>query len=141
MKTLSALQHIAGLARRSSGDAADSLTDAVRALREALPAGEAYFIYGEDWFHQLGRPGEPDDYGIKQEGYWLLNRFMVEGATSCTFNVTDRRVSNMVAARPGLKRSHMAALVPMPEGNAEMLIVGGIKGDFVDTMDQFGGKN
>lgn len=127
MKTLSALQHIAGLARRGSGDAADSLTDAVRALRAALPAGEAYFIYGEDWFHQLGRPGEPDDYEIKQEGYWLLNRFMVEGATSCTFNVTGRRVSNMVAARPGLKRSHMAALVPMPEGNAEMLIVGDLK--------------
>lgn len=126
MKTLAVLQHIAGLTRRRSGAAADSLTDAVSALREALPAGGACLIYGEDWFRQLGRPGEPDDYEIKQEGYWLLNRFMVEGATSCAFNVTDRRVGDMIAARHGMKRSHMAALVPMPEGNAEMLIVGGL---------------
>jgi diguanylate cyclase (GGDEF)-like protein len=104
-----------------------SLRDASRAIREAFQAEATYLIYGYDWFRKLGEPGDPEEYEVKQEGYWLLNRFMVEQANLCAFNVVDRQVRDMVAARPGVTRSHAAALIPMLEGNSEMLIVGGVR--------------
>lgn len=128
MNTLSVLQDLARVARRRPEEAAASLKDASEAIREALKADSAYLLYGDDWFRKLGKPGDPNDYEIKQEGYWLLNRFMAEQASSCAFNVVDRRIYDVVAARPGVTRSHIATLIPMPEGNAEMLIVGELSG-------------
>jgi diguanylate cyclase (GGDEF)-like protein len=104
-----------------------SLRDASRAIREALGGQTAYLLYGADWFRKLGEPGDPEKYEVKQEGYWLLNRFMVGQANPCAFNVVDRQVRDMVAARPGVTRNHVAALIPMLEGNSEMLIVGGLR--------------
>jgi len=127
LNTLSVLQNLARVARRSPGEAIANLRDASRAIREALGAQTAYLLYGDDWFRKLGEPGDPEEYEVKQEGYWLLNRFMVEQANLCAFNVVDRQVRDMVAARPGVTRSHAAALIPMPEGSSEMLIVGGVR--------------
>ncbi len=84
-------------------------------------------VYGDDELRKLGGSADPDDYEAKAKGYWLLNRFMVEQAKLCAFNVVDREVRDIVAVQPGVKRSHAAALIPMPEGNSEMLIVGGLR--------------
>ena len=128
MNTLSVLQEIARVGQRKPVEAATALKDASKAIREALKANAAYLLYGDDWFRKLGESGDPNDYEIKQEGYWLLNRFMADQANSSAFNVIERRVYDVVAARPGVTRSHVATLIPMPEGNAEMLIVGGLSG-------------
>lgn len=116
------------MARGSPEEALTGLRDATRAIREALRAETAYVLYGDDEFRKLGEPGDPEEYEVKQEGYWLLNRFMVEEANLCAFNVVDRQVHEVVAARAGVTRSHAAALIPMPEGNSEMAIVGGLRG-------------
>jgi diguanylate cyclase (GGDEF)-like protein len=104
-----------------------SLGEAVAILREETGASTAYVLWGDDWFRKLGEPGDPTDYEIKQEGFWLVNRFMADGGEACAFSVEDRKVHGMTKVRPGIRRSHMAAPIPMPEGNAEMLIAGGLR--------------
>ncbi len=128
MKTLTVLRDLARVALR--GQEVDaSFKDASNLIAEEIRAKTVYLMYGsDDWFRKLGDSGDPQEYDIKQQGYWLLNRFTVEKASPCAFNVVDRRVYDIVAARPGVTRSHAAALIPMSEGKSEMLIVGGLKG-------------
>ena len=127
MNSVSVLQDLARLACRSPEEAAAGLADALTWIREALRAEMTYVVWGDDEFRKLGDSAGPGDYDVKAKGYWLLNRFMVEQARVCAFNVADREVHDIVAAQPGVKRSHAAALIPMPEGNSEMLVVGGLR--------------
>lgn len=127
MNALTVLRDLARVALRGQ-DMGAGLRDAADLIAAEIRAETVYLIYGDDWFRKLGDSGDPQDYDIKQQGYWLLNRFMVDKSNPCAFNLADKQVSDVVAARQGVIRSHAAVLIPMSEGKSEMLIVGGLKG-------------
>jgi diguanylate cyclase (GGDEF)-like protein len=114
------------VAHRCPEEAAAGLAGALARIREALGAETAYVVYGDDQFRKLGDSAALGESEVKPKGYWLLNRFMVERAGVCAFNVVDREAHDIVEAEPGVRRSHASVLVPMPEGKSEMLLVGGL---------------
>jgi diguanylate cyclase (GGDEF)-like protein len=128
LSSVSVLQDLARVAHRGPEGAAAGLADALAWIRKALRAETAYVLYGDDRFRKLGDSADPGDYEVKAKGYWLLQQFMVKQAKVCAFNVVNREAHDIVAAQPGVRRGHAAALIPMPEGNSEMLIVGGLRG-------------
>lgn len=126
MNLAAVLRDLARVAHRCPEEAAAGLADALARIREALGAEAAYVVYGDDQFRKLGDSADPGEPEVKPKGYWLLNRFMVERAVVCAFNVVDREAHDIVEAEPGVRRSHASALVPMAEGKSEMLLVGGL---------------
>lgn len=125
MNTLGTLEQLIRTTTASAcGD--DELQSAAALIAKAIRAETAYLVYGTDAFRKVGDAGDPREYDIKPRGYWLINRFLVKNSGIVAFNVVERRVVDLAVARPGLKRSHLAALVPMHEGASEMIVVGGL---------------
>lgn len=123
MNTLGALEQLVRTA--TIGACADAeLQSAAALVARAVGAETAYLVYGGDALRKVGDAGDPREYDIKQRGYWIINRFLVKNRGMVAFNVVERRVMDLAVARPGLKRSHLAALVPMHEGASEMIVAG-----------------
>ena len=125
MNVIGALEQLVRTtAAHGCGD--DALQSAAALIAKTIGAETAYLVYGADAFRKVGDAGDPREYDIKQRGYWLINRFLVKNSGIVAFNVVERRVVDLAVARPGLKRTHLAALVPMHEGASEMIVVGGL---------------
>jgi diguanylate cyclase (GGDEF)-like protein len=97
-------------------------------VRDALDAEDAYIVRaGDPHFVRLGCDADPTTYEIKQKGYYLIRRELaarpdltVGGAV-----VADRLVQRAVAAEPGARPTHLAAILPGYENRSDLLIVRG----------------
>ncbi len=127
MNALRAIEEIVDAVERA-GSSQSGLDDAALLTADLLGAEEVYLLYGAEAFQKVGDAGDPEDLEIKQNGYWLINRHLVKQGGVCAFGVEGGKVVNLVVARPGLRRSHLAVLLPMQEGIAEMLLVRGLRG-------------
>jgi len=105
---------------------ADSLKEMTRIIAESAGARLAYVVYGADTFRRLGDSHGNEELEFKAGGYWVANRHLVREGGVTAFNVVDGRVVDVVKARAGVQRSHLAALLPMREGASEMLVLSGI---------------
>jgi diguanylate cyclase (GGDEF)-like protein/PAS domain S-box-containing protein len=125
---LDALHSLATLATRRSPTTAD-VVEACALIRDELGGRDAYVIRaGDPDFVRMGCDCPPDDYEIKQKGYWLIWREAVSKSDvpAGLFDVTDRIVQP--GARPvsaGRPATHLATLLPGDESNSELLIIRG----------------
>lgn len=127
MKELESLQALATL----SATVRPGVSDVVRAcdiISRALDAQDAYVIRaGDPAFVRLGCDCPPDEYEIKQKGYWLIWREAASHPEFAggLFDVSERIASPAVALAPSRPATHFAGLLPADESNSELLIVRG----------------
>lgn len=97
-------------------------------IARMLRAKRAYVLYATDQegTARFGAPPEEDDVWEHREAYWVVNRFLIDEGRPVAFDVDGEAVSRLAAARQGLRRTHMASLLPMHEGVSEMLVVEGL---------------
>ncbi|MGE5596437.1 MAG: putative bifunctional diguanylate cyclase/phosphodiesterase [Hyphomicrobiales bacterium] len=121
------LQNLANICTRSDPTTADVLA-ACQVIRGALGASDAYVIRaGDPHFIRVGSDCPPDQYEIKQKGYWLVWRQLVTQGDAATgvFDVHDRLVSGGRPLTAGARATHAAALLQGDESKSEMLILSG----------------
>ena len=81
----------------------ESVVGACAHVRELLGASDAYVIRGGDpQFVRLGSKIDPDDYEIKQRGYWLAWRDLAShaGESGRLITVTNRLVEMVRITSP-----------------------------------------
>ncbi|HXH21942.1 MAG TPA: sensor domain-containing diguanylate cyclase [Dehalococcoidia bacterium] len=113
-------------ARRSPG--VDVVLEATETVRQALRAEEAYVIAaGDPHFTRLGDDSNPEQYEIKQRGYWIVWRELAADISvlGAVFAVENRLVTQGVALQPGTAGTHVATILPGYESNSELLVVRG----------------
>jgi diguanylate cyclase (GGDEF)-like protein len=97
-------------------------------VREALAADDAYVIAaGDPYFARVGDAGNPEQYEIKQRGYWVVWRQLASDETvaAASFVVENRLVMTGAALDGDATGTHLATILPGDESNSEMLVVRG----------------
>ncbi len=107
---------------------AETVVAACAEIRDLLGAEDAYVIRGGDpYFVRLGSEREPNQYEIKQRGYWHAWRESAahpsEPARMLT--IRERLVEEILPIEAGVPLTHVAAVLPGDESNSEMLIIRG----------------
>lgn len=127
MVDIQALAKLASTTRERQTGVAELLT-ACDQIARMLRAKFAYVLYATDTegTARFGEPPETEDIWEQRDAYWVVNRFLVDEGGPAAFDVEDEAISRLVMARQGLRRSHMAALLPMHEGMSEVLVVEGL---------------
>jgi hypothetical protein len=103
-----------------SGEA--SVDRSLEIVRHALDADHVTFAYGRAMeFGQLNTEGAPK---LSDIALWVINRELTSHPGPCAFDVNGHRI---VQLRPADARGceHIAALVPTPGTNAQMLVAHG----------------
>ena len=101
----------------------DAIQRAIPLIREGLAAKDVFLVYGAgDGFRFFGsRP----DFSLSEIALWLINRDLTSRGKPHAFDVINDRVVNFRS--PSTRRSAhcVAALIPLPNGIAEMLVAKG----------------
>ncbi len=127
MQELEHLQALAGLSA-TTHPAESHVVRACNIIRVALGAEDAYVMRaGDPAFIRLGCACPPDEYEIKQKGYWLIWREAARHPESVAglFDVSDRIASPAVSLAAEHPSTHLAGLLPADESNSELLVVRG----------------
>ena len=92
-------------------------------LREELEANDVYLIYGgEDGFRCFGsRP----DLGLSDIALWLVHRDLMSRRKPAAFDLRDDRVAAFRSATSRKSCDYVAALVPVANQTADMLLARG----------------
>ena len=125
---LEALAKLAGLGARPGQTSVADVVQACEIVRGILHAAEAYVIQGVDpHFLKLGASEPPNEYEIKQKGYWLLRHALAAAppGTPAGLQVRDRLVIEGSALQPAAPVTHVAGLLSTRESNSEMLVIRG----------------
>lgn len=118
---------LASVATRPNPGVPDVL-EACSLLREALKAEDCYVLRaGYPHFEMLGSAASPQDYEVKQKGYWLMWRELATRphVPGFLFNVEDRLVNGGTALAPGTPCTHFLCILPGYESNDDLLVLRG----------------
>lgn len=127
MVDIQALAKLASTTRERRTGIAE-LLEACDQIARTIRAKSAYVLYATDTegTARFGDPPDGDEPWVNREAYWVVNRLLVDQDRPVAFDVDDESISRLVPARQGLRRTHMAVLLPMHEGVSEMLVVEGL---------------
>jgi diguanylate cyclase (GGDEF)-like protein len=103
-----------------------TMGEALPLIALAVRARSAYLLYAEDTFRQIDERGQASKLELRTSSYWRINRQLVNHSGPCAFNTEDGKVFDLTAARPRLRRTHMAVLLPTYEAASDMLVACGI---------------
>jgi len=124
---IEALHQLSSLAMRAKPGASE-VSEACHVIRQALNASDAYVVRsGDPSFVRIGCDCPPNEYEIKQKGYFLIWREAIAHPEFAAglFDVVDRIVSPGTPIAPGHPCTHLATLLPGDESNSELLVVRG----------------
>ncbi len=104
-------------------DARRSIDRTLAVIQRRLAASEVSLIYGlNDGFRHFGTSGERE---LNDFALWLVNRDLTSRDGPCTFQFRDGRVHTFRPAEAGLDCDYVAALVPIPNTSAQMVVAKG----------------
>lgn len=126
MKPISALERLAELTARTRVDA-KTIGESLPLIASAVRARGAYLLYAEDTFRQMDERGQLSELELRTSSYWRINRHLVNHGGPCAFNTEDGKVFDLTTARPRLRRTHMAVLLPTYEAASDMLVAHGME--------------
>ena len=123
---MSSLRKLAELSALTTGvlPPGEAVERALPLLREGLGASDLQFIYGADaGFRSFGATASPS---FSDVALWLINQDLTSRDGVCAFDVREGRVEAFRAAASRHPCEYVAALVPVSNRTAEMVVARGM---------------
>ncbi|MGD0765200.1 MAG: sensor domain-containing diguanylate cyclase [Dehalococcoidia bacterium] len=120
-----ALRRLARAAATSRGSR-EGLTHIADILRDAIGAEQTCFIYAEEseWV-TCGDSRCGDDIGTGRRGFWLVQREARAQERPVAFNISEKRVGDLVNARGAKGREYIGMRIATSGSPSEMVIMRG----------------
>ena len=101
----------------------DAVQSALPLLQEALGADEVCLVYGDD--HGFGHFGTCPVLALTDVALWLIHHDVTTRGKACAFDVRDGHVEGFRSAASRRPCQYVAALIPVANRTAEMLVASG----------------